>query len=296
MKSIVFAETKTAACEICAGARQYSDEVIYVTFDAAVSGIADKCILLSVPEGRPKEVALEAAYSVICDEGVGCVFFEPTRRLKIIIGRIASRMGVSVITDAIAFDGDTVESMFFGGIATRKTRSLSHVRFVSVSPGVFDAADNLVGSDEIKVVPIEEAECGPLLVETCSLPPAEVDLTAAAKVVAAGRGFASYEELDDARVFCDRFGAELGCTRPLTENETWFPREAYIGVSGLMLSPDVYVGIGVSGQMQHMVGVNRAKSIFAINKDGNAPIFDKVDYGLVGEISKVLPEINQRLS
>ena len=67
-------------------------------------------------------------------------------------------------------------------------------------------------------------------------------------------------------------------------------------MSGLMLSPDVYVGIGVSGQMQHMVGVDRARVSFAINKDSNAPIFQKVDFGLVGEIADVLPKINAKLA
>lgn len=74
------------------------------------------------------------------------------------------------------------------------------------------------------------------------------------------------------------------------------PREAYIGISGLMLNPEVYVGIGVSGQMQHMVGINGAKLVFAINKDKNAPIFNQADYGLVGDLNAVLPIINEKLN
>ncbi|MEF9877251.1 MAG: FAD-binding protein, partial [Gordonibacter sp.] len=118
-----------------------------------------------------------------------------------------------------------------------------------------------------------------------------VDLTKADIVVAAGRGFAEKEDLEMAEVLCDKLGAGLGCSRPLTEGVDWLPTEIYLGVSGLMLSPKVYIGAGISGQMQHMVGVNRAQTIFAINKDKNAPIFKQCDYGLVGDVKTVLPAL-----
>jgi electron transfer flavoprotein alpha subunit len=89
----------------------------------------------------------------------------------------------------------------------------------------------------------------------------------------------------------DRLGAGLGCSRPLTEAVDWFPREVYIGITGQMLTPRVYVGLGISGQIQHMVGVNRADKIIAINKDRNAPIFKQCDLGIVGDIAVVLPEL-----
>ncbi|MEG2531201.1 MAG: FAD-binding protein, partial [Raoultibacter sp.] len=75
------------------------------------------------------------------------------------------------------------------------------------------------------------------------------------------------------------------------EGVNWLPTEAYIGVSGVMLAPKVYVGAGISGQMQHMVGCNRAGTIFAINKDKNAPIFKQCDYGIVGDLKTILPEL-----
>ena len=98
-----------------------------------------------------------------------------------------------------------------------------------------------------------------------------------------------------ARELCDKIGGGLGCSRPLTEGVDWLPRETYIGVSGLMLSPKVYVSLGISGQMQHMVGANRSGVIFAVNKDKNAPIFKQCDYGLVGDIVDVLPALNAAL-
>ena len=109
--------------------------------------------------------------------------------------------------------------------------------------------------------------------------------------VAAGRGFAEEAELDLARALCDKIGAGLACSRPLTEGVDWLPTELYVGVSGLMLSPKAYVACGISGQMQHMVGCNRAGTLFAINKDKSAPIFKQCDYGIVGDLKDVLPRL-----
>ena len=92
-----------------------------------------------------------------------------------------------------------------------------------------------------------------------------------------------------------KVGAELGCSRPLAENVGWLPRNLYIGVSGLQLAPKAYIALGISGQMQHMVGVQGADTIIAVNKDQNAPIFKQCDYGIVGDIYKVLPALIEAL-
>jgi electron transfer flavoprotein alpha subunit len=89
--------------------------------------------------------------------------------------------------------------------------------------------------------------------------------------------------------------AELGCSRPLAEGVNWLPRERYIGVSGAIIKPEVYFAIGISGQVQHMVGVNQAKVIIAINKDKTAPIFQQCDYGVIGDLYKILPALQERI-
>ena len=86
-------------------------------------------------------------------------------------------------------------------------------------------------------------------------------------------------------------GGEVGCSRPIAEGEKWMPKENYIGVSGLMLAPEVYIALGISGQVQHMVGCNRAKVMIAVNKDKNAPIFQQADYGIVADLYKVVPAL-----
>lgn len=91
-------------------------------------------------------------------------------------------------------------------------------------------------------------------------------------------------------------GAEVGCTRPIAEEEKWMDKARYIGVSGVMAKPELYIGIGISGQVQHMVGVSSARTIIAINSDKNAMIFNQCDYGIVGDLKTVLPALTAKLS
>ena len=88
---------------------------------------------------------------------------------------------------------------------------------------------------------------------------------------------------------------EIGCTRPVAEEEHWYSKDRYIGVSGVMIKPNFYLAIGISGQIQHMVGVNQTNVICAINKDENAPIIKQADYTLIGDVNAVLPAIIEKL-
>ncbi|MEG0324382.1 MAG: FAD-binding protein, partial [Raoultibacter sp.] len=118
-----------------------------------------------------------------------------------------------------------------------------------------------------------------------------VNLTAARRVVSVGRGIQNKEDLALIDSLAAVLEAEVGCTRPIAEGQDWMSRERYIGVSGVMLKPDLFVTVGVSGQVQHMVGAAGAKTIIAINKDKNAPVFKQVDYGIVGDLYEVVPKI-----
>ena len=90
-----------------------------------------------------------------------------------------------------------------------------------------------------------------------------------------------------------KLGAEIGCTRPIAEEEHWLARNRYIGVSGISVRPNLYMALGISGQVQHMVGVSDARLIVAVNKDAKAPIFQNCDIGLVADMNKVLPQLTE---
>lgn len=122
-----------------------------------------------------------------------------------------------------------------------------------------------------------------------------VDLGKAHCVVGVGRGFGKADDIALASALAKALQGEVGCSRPIAEGEGWMEHDRYIGVSGVTLGADVYVAVGISGQIQHMVGVDRAKIIVGINKDKNAPIFNMVDYGIVGDLYKVLPALTAKL-
>ena len=123
-----------------------------------------------------------------------------------------------------------------------------------------------------------------------------VDLDKARLVVSVGRGIGSKENISLAEALCQTIGAELACSRPVAENEKWMEHERYVGISNLMLKPELYLAVGISGQIQHMVGANGAQTIFAINKDKNAPIFQYADFGIVGDALKILPALTAALA
>lgn len=206
---------------------------------------------------------------------------------RLCAGLVAAAVGATVLTDLSelnADDGITGRRMVYGGAAIKVEKASSCTAVACIGQGLFPTLDlnpaeteELLIDEQIKVV------------GTVDKAVKKSNLTAAKRVVGAGRGCMGC--LDKLGELAAAIDGEMGCTRPIAEEEKLMPREVYIGVSGLMLKPDIYIGAGVSGQVQHMVGINSARTIFAINKDKNAPIFSQCDFGLVGDISAVIPAL-----
>ena len=291
MKALVIAETAAAARALCAGARSMADGVVLVAPGVdPVRGVADKVVHIDVPAGAAVDDAYVTVNAIVDAEAPSVVLVEPTRRCKVLAGRLAAHAGTAAVTDAIEFEGALATALYFGGVAQRKSRPTGDLAVYTVGTGVFDESV-ATGTDTVEEAAFQAPERALRVVDAKDLPASDVNLPAADVVVAGGRGFAEEADLELMRDLAAKIGGECGCSRPLAEGVDWMPKEAYIGVSGLMLSPKVYVGIGISGQMQHMVGVNRANAMFAINKDKNAPIFKQCDYGLVGDLKDVLPAL-----
>lgn len=121
-----------------------------------------------------------------------------------------------------------------------------------------------------------------------------VDLAAAATILGVGRGFAKREDLDLGRELAAALGAELACTKSLADFE-WLPEDRIVGLSGAKTKPDLYLSVGISGQVQHTVGISQAKIIAAVNSDKEAPIFQLADYGIVGDLYQVVPALMEKL-
>ena len=292
MKALVLAERSDAARELADGARTMADEVVLVAIGGleVADGTADKIIRIALPADAVYDDAYATVISVFDAEQPAVILAEPTRHVKSVVGRVAAHANTSVITDVMSFEGVGARSLYFGGVAERVQKAAGDVAVYTVGAGAFEGAE-ASGANAVEEVAWVAPASAVRLVSSKPRALSGVDLNKADVVVAAGRGFAEEPELDLARALCDKLGAGLACSRPLTEGVNWLPTELYVGVSGLMLSPKVYVACGISGQMQHMVGCNRAGTMFAINKDKNAPVFKQCDYGLVGDVKDVLPAL-----
>lgn len=295
MKVFVLAETADAARELAAGARCCADDVVLVSVGVEpVCGVANKVAHIAVPQGFIVEDAYASVNKLFDAESPSVVYVEPTRRMKALAGRLGAHVGDSAITDVISFDGQAATNLYFGGVGMRTSKAAGEVALFTVGAGVFGDAE-ASGTDVVEEIAFEAPAKAVKLISSKEVPATDVDLSKTDMVVGAGRGFAEEADLDYARDLCNKIGAGLGCTRPLTEGVGWMPKGTYLGVSGLMLAPKVYIACGISGQMQHMVGVNRADVIVAINKDKNAPIFKQCDFGIVGDVKTVLPALTAAL-
>lgn len=296
MKAFVIAESAEAQRELCAGARALADEVVLAVIGAApATGVADKAYEVELPEGEAFENASDTVIALFDEEAPDVVLVQSTQRLKVVGGRVAAHADTSMVNDAVALEGDTAESLYFGGLASIKRRPAGSVRVYSTNGSAFAGAE-ASGTDVVEKRAFVPAAHPVKLRGTKDVPREGADLGRAAVVVGAGRGFGKEEDLELAHALAAAVHGEVACSRPLAENEKWMPKSLYLGVSGRMISPKVYFAVGISGQMQHMIGVHNADVIVAVNKDRNAPVFDQADFGLVADLHEALPALVEKLS
>ncbi|ACL18379.1 electron transfer flavoprotein alpha subunit apoprotein [Desulfitobacterium sp. LBE] len=296
MKVFVLAESRKARLELTAGARPYGEQVeVIVIGNDKDSAVADKIWSIPAQEGAMFEDYTETVAALLHQEQPQLLLVEPTKRCKLMAGRLAAMAGTSVMTDLIDLTEDGVgKHLVYGGAAIRKEKAATSLAIVMVGPGVLSGADE-GGKGEQEVFPFVQPSHRIQVVSRAKKEKSSVDLASAKRVIGVGRGIAKEEDLGMIRELAAVIHSEVGCSRPIAEAEKWLPKETYIGVSGLMLAPEVYVAVGISGQVQHTVGMNRSKVVIAINKDKNAAIFAQADYGIVGDLYKVVPALIEQL-
>ena len=314
----VFSDKADRYAELLAGARRLGARVNAVVWNEGEVPLvrslgADALYLLGGTTQRQRiENYAETIAALVRNavqqpaDGAGTLLLlAATRRGKALAARLSVLLEAALINDATALDaGDDglyAEHRMYGGLAFGRERICTPLAVVTLAPGGADetAEPRPAGQgDDCRVfqadylTPRHEILCR----ERRSKSASSVDLGKARRVVGIGRGLAAESDLQMVRDLATVLGAEVGCSRPIAEGEHWMERERYIGVSGVLLKADLYLMLGISGQIQHMVGGNGAKTIVAVNKDKNAPIFQYADYGLVGDIYKVVPALIEQLT
>jgi electron transfer flavoprotein alpha subunit len=212
---------------------------------------------------------------------------------------LAARLNRPLITDvtAIKKDGDRllfVRPMFQGKLSADVSASGPAPHFVTCQIGAFrgDAAARGTAAAPIEKasVQIEADKIRQKPEDAFKEAKQAVDLSQAARIVAVGRGIKGQENIKIAEQLAQALGAELAASRPICD-AGWLPMERQIGSSGQTVSPKLYLALGISGAIQHLVGMKGSRTIVAINKDADAPIFEVADYGIVGDLFEVVPAI-----
>lgn len=214
--------------------------------------------------------------------------------------KVAARLGKEVLGDCIRYTndgGDLVftRRIFLGKLDADMTIEGDAPYFVSFQSGAF-RGDNAAkgGSAQTETVDVEVGEIRMKPEEPFQEAKASVDLTKSGIIVAVGRGIKSQENIAVAQALADALGADLAASRPICDAE-WLPIDRQIGSSGQTVAPKVYIALGISGAIQHIVGMKNAGTIVAINKDGEAPIFDIADYGIVGDLFEAVPVLIEEI-
>jgi len=291
----IIAHDATGGNALAGAARALGDRVVAVSLGAGVLPGADLSLTVEVSPELPVEAYASSVADLMSARGAQLIVTDATTTGRLLAGQVAARLGGGPAHRPSVVSGDSLQvtRLVYGGVAVATDEVVSPVCVLVVAPGAL-ASGQSAGAGQSEAVSLTPTS-GLRLVETRAKGGTSVDLAGAKRVVGVGRGFAAEADLELARTLAAKLEAEVACSRPIAEGVNWMPAERYLGVSGATIKPELYLAIGISGQVQHLVGVNHSKVIVAINSDKNAPIFAHADFGVVGDLYHVLPELIKSL-
>jgi electron transfer flavoprotein alpha subunit len=284
--SAVFIGPKDKGAEVAEATKKYGAGTVYVIDDADLKGY------LVAPKA-------EALQQLVEKTSPGAVLITSSAEGKEIAGRLAIKIGSGLITDAVDIEADgdtpiTTQSVFAGNY-TVKAKVTQGTPIITVKPNSASPqeAEGAGAVEEVAVTVSDAAKGAQIVASQPRKATGRPELTEAAIVVSGGRGTGGkFEPVED---LADALGAAVGASRAAVDSG-WKPHSYQVGQTGKTVSPQLYLAAGISGAIQHRAGMQTSKTIIAVNKDDEAPIFELVDFGVVGDLHTVLPAATEGIN
>lgn len=308
---LVWAPEPEAAFELLSKAREFAQALGGKTVAAALGPCAARAqeyaqrgadVVLASQDALLEKLQVEpytdALHQIVQQIHPAIVLVGATIRAKDVAARLATRLEVGCGSDQfnLRLEGGRLvaDRLFFSGNSILTERFTKDLQISCVSARAYEAAPaDTARKGEVRPVTLQLKAPKARLVQSVAKPAGGVHLEEAKIVVSVGRGLKKKEDLKMIEDLAKALGAAIGCTRPIAADLKWLGDENWIGLSGHEVKPKAYIGLGVSGQIQHVAGMRGSKLIVAINKDEEAPLVKISDYAIVDDLYKVVPALIQ---
>ncbi|RCV51243.1 electron transfer flavoprotein subunit alpha/FixB family protein [Marinitenerispora sediminis] len=300
-------EVKKVTTELLTAARRLGEPSAVWVGDGAEEGVARLAEFgaakVYVASGELNDYVTAPTAELLAklarDAEAAAVLVSATAQNKEIAGRLAVKLDSGVLTDVVDVDADAVaEHSVFGGAVVTHARVRTGAPVIAVRPNSIPAAPAETPGEAIResvAVELSDTARAARVVERVKQEQgARPELTEAAIVVSGGRGVGS-DDFSVVENLADSLGAAVGASRAAVDSG-WYPNQFQVGQTGKTVAPQLYIALGISGAIQHRAGMQTSKSIVAVNKDPEAPIFELSDFGVIGDLHKVAPQLTEEIN
>lgn len=297
-------ELKSATLNTVAAASQLGNDVHVLVAGANATTVAEAAaqiqgvtkVLLAEDDALANGLAENVAAQVLSvADAYSHILFPATAAGKNVAPRVAAKLDVAQISDILSVESaDTFTRPIYAGNAIATVQCTDPKLVLTVRTTAFDGAEPTGGTAVVETVAAQNDSGKSSFVSREMAKSDRPDLADATVVVSGGRGLGSKENFALIETLADKLGAAVGASRAAVD-AGYAPNDWQVGQTGKIVAPQLYIAVGVSGAIQHLAGMKDSKVIVAINKDPEAPIFSVADYGLVGDLFEVLPELTNAL-